>query len=89
MLGRCVKLAVIGFGLFVASAYATAAGAAELKIWTARAIATVLDQIGPQFEQTTGHKLAVTTGVPGQFIPRINAGENFDVLVLSSAPVDD
>jgi molybdate transport system substrate-binding protein len=47
-----------------------------------------LREIGPQFEHTTGHRLDVTIGVPAQFTKRINAGERFDVLVLSSAYVD-
>ncbi len=43
-----------------------AANAAEIKIFTARAVATVLDKIGPEFERTTGHKLSVISGLsPG------------------------
>jgi len=39
------------------------ANAAEIKVFTGRAIATVLDKIGPEFERTTGHKLNVISGV--------------------------
>ena len=38
--------------------------AAEIKIWTARAIATVLADIGPQFERTTDHLLDVWSICP-------------------------
>ena len=64
------------------------ANAAEIKVWTARAIATVLAEIGPQFERTTGHNLNVYTGLPADFARRANAGETFDVLISGSGPVD-
>jgi len=47
----------------------------------ARAGATVLDKIGPEFERTTGHKLNVISGFGPIFVKQINAGESFDVLV--------
>ena len=46
------------------------ANAAEIKVWTARAIATVLAEIGPQFERTTGHNLNVYSGLPADFLRR-------------------
>jgi molybdate transport system substrate-binding protein len=61
------------------------ANAAELKIFTSRAIATVLDKIGPEFERTSGHKLNVISGFSPNFVKQINAGEPFDV-VVSPAP---
>jgi molybdate transport system substrate-binding protein len=64
------------------------ANAAEIKVWTARAIATVLAEIGPQFEHTTGHNLNVYSGLPADFLRRANAGEPFDILISGSSPVD-
>src|SRR5689334_4857766 len=58
----------------------TSAASAELKVLTSRAIATVLDVVGPQFERTTGNKLTVVTGFSPELIKRINAGEPFDIL---------
>jgi molybdate transport system substrate-binding protein len=57
-----------------------AALSAELRILTARAIATVLEVVGPQFEKNTGHKLIVVTGFSPDLIKRIEAGEPFDIL---------
>ncbi len=62
--------------------------AAEIRIWTARALATVLAEVGPQFERATGHKLDVSSGLPADFVRRADAGESFDVLISGSAPVD-
>jgi len=67
----------IGLGLFFSFSQVTAADAAEVKIFTARAIATVLNEIGPEFERTTGHKLNVIFGLPAQFVKQISAGESF------------
>ena len=65
------------------------ADAAEIKVWTARAIATVLTEVGPQFERTTGHHLNVYSGLPADFLRRANAGEPFDILITGSSPVDE
>jgi molybdate transport system substrate-binding protein len=67
---------------------ADGAGAAEIKLWTARAIATVLAEVGPQFEQATGHKITVTSDLAGPFARRANAGEPFDIIITGSAPLD-
>ena len=69
-------------------AHGGAADAAEIKIFTARAIATVLDKIGPEFERTTGHTLNVISGFGPIFVKQINAGESFDVLVSLPSTID-
>jgi molybdate transport system substrate-binding protein len=56
------------------------AAAAEIKIFTSRAIATVLEKIGPEFERTTGNKLNVIMGFSPVFVKQIDAGEPFDVI---------
>lgn len=53
---------------------------AELKIFTSRAISTVLAEVGSEFEKGSGHKLNVITGLSSEFVSRINAGETFDVI---------
>jgi molybdate transport system substrate-binding protein len=65
------------------------ANADEIKIWTARAIATVLAEIGPQFERETGHKLIVSSDLPAAFALREKAGESFDMLISGTAPVNE
>jgi molybdate transport system substrate-binding protein len=67
----------------------TIASAAEIKIWTARAIATVLAEIGPEFERRTGHTLKISSGLPDAFARRANAGELFDVFISGQSPVDE
>jgi len=64
------------------------ANATEIHVWTARALATVLAEIGPQFERVTGHRLNVYSGLPVDFEKRASAGDPLDVLVSGSSPVD-
>jgi molybdate transport system substrate-binding protein len=76
---RCANLAQISLGLFLAYAPMTAAKADELRVFGTRAIATVLGEVGAQFEQKTGYKLVVLSDIGAGLIRRINAGEPFDV----------
>jgi molybdate transport system substrate-binding protein len=62
--------------------------AAELHVWTARAGATVLEEIGPAFERATGHQLIVTADLPAPFLKRARAGEPFDILISTEGPID-
>ncbi len=61
----------------------------EIRVWTARAIATVLAEIGPEFERATGYRLTVTSDLPPAFLRRARAGEPFDVLISGAATVDE
>ncbi len=76
-----------GLGL-VFLAQAQGAHAAEIKVWTARAIATVLAEVGPQFERATGHKLTVSSDLSAPFVRRAHAGEPFDIMITGSAALD-
>ena len=80
------KLTSIVFGLLIATGFG--ANAAEIKVLTARAGATVLEKIGPEFERATGIKLNVITGIGGAFVKRINDGEPFDVFIAGPPLID-
>jgi molybdate transport system substrate-binding protein len=60
---------------------AHASEAAELKIMTPRSMWTVLKEIGPQFERTSGCKLNVVTDIAATLADRIVDGESFDIFV--------
>jgi len=74
--------------LAVMLAHPAAAGAAEINVWTSRAIATVLAEIGPQFERETGHRLHVYSGLPTDFETRMASGDAVDLVISGSAPID-
>ena len=58
------------------------ASAAELKVFGSRVTKMMIGDLGPGFEQATGHKLTVVTDVAAVMKRRIEAGEPFDLAVL-------
>ena len=79
------KLQIAAISVILACAHTVGARASEITVWAQRAIATVLAEVGPKFEQQTGHKLKVTYDLTANFVRRMDAGEAFDILV-SAAP---
>lgn len=65
-----------------------ASGGAAINVWAARALATVLAEIGPEFTRATGHRLEVSSGLADEFERRATAGEPFDLLITGSGPLD-
>lgn len=59
-----------------------------LRVFTTRAIATVLEKIGPDIERRIGRRLEITTDVAIRMVRRVEAGEPFDVLVAAPAQID-
>ena len=82
-------LAASAVALIFVLADTVVASAEEIKVWTARAIATVLAEIGPQFERMTGHTLTISSDLPPAFARRADAGEEFDLLISGASPVDE
>jgi molybdate transport system substrate-binding protein len=83
-----MKIAPLCLFAAAASLLAPSADAAEIKIFTSRAIATVLEKTGPGFERGSGHKLNVVTGFSPVFVKQINAGEPFDLVVAPPPTID-
>ena len=68
--------------------YPADAAAAELRILIPRSIWTVLNEIGPQFERTSGYKLDVVTDLAATLAQHINDGEGFDVFISPPAQMN-
>jgi molybdate transport system substrate-binding protein len=60
-----------------------------LRVWTARALATVLAEAGSEFEQASGYRLALTSDLPTGFERRFAAGERVDLLITGSVVLDE
>jgi molybdate transport system substrate-binding protein len=65
------------------------AGAAEIKVLSAAVMKPVLAELTGQFEQTTGHKLAVSYVPAGAARSRVEAGETFDVVILQRPAAEE
>ena len=72
----------------IVAAFTETAAAAEIKILAPRAIFTVLQEAGPQFEGTTGHKINVSVDLAAVVVRRVNSGEDFDIAVAAPAQID-
>jgi molybdate transport system substrate-binding protein len=64
------------------------AACAEIKVLTAGAFKQVLLAMLPEFERQSGHKVIVDNDTVGALTKRIEAGETFDLAVLTPTGVD-
>jgi molybdate transport system substrate-binding protein len=64
------------------------AACAEIKVLTAGAFKQVLLAMLPEFERQSGHKVIVDNDTVGALTKRIEAGEAFDLAVLTPTAVD-
>ena len=70
-------------------AQSVAAEAAEVKVLSTPAMRPAMNELGPQFERATGHKLVIQFGATGVLKRQIDAGERFDVAILTAPLIDD
>jgi len=78
-----LTLAALIFGLTLLPV--AAARAAELRVIAGGSITNLLNDLGPQFEKASGHKLSIHFDSTPNIIARVNSGTPFD---LAIAPVD-
>ncbi len=76
------------FAITVMLATASAAEAAEIKVLCSNGIKAVVEELVPQFERATGHTVVLTFEPSTQLKKRIDAGEAFDLTVLTPALID-
>jgi molybdate transport system substrate-binding protein len=60
------------------------AQAAEIRVLSTGAARSAYEEIAQQFERATGHKLVTHFGLPTELVKKVEAGEPFDVVILSS-----
>src|SRR5438045_1805326 len=70
-------------------AHSALGNAAELKLLCVVALTSTLNQVGPQFERETGDKLAIRYGASPAFKNQIEAGEAFDLAILTAPVLDE
>ncbi|WP_298108792.1 molybdate ABC transporter substrate-binding protein [Bradyrhizobium sp.] len=75
-------------GVTSAALWAGACPAAELKLLTAGAFRSTVLALLPEYERTSGNKVSVENDTVGALMKRIEAGESFDVVVMTPAAVD-
>jgi len=75
-------------GAVAAALCAPASQAAELKLLTAGAFKSTVLALLPDYEKASGNKVSVDNDTVGALMKRIEAGENFDVVVMTPEAVD-
>ncbi len=75
-------VAAVNIGLMFLLQGGIAAQAAEVKVLSAAAMQTVMQDLGPKFEHATGHKLTITFGNMGALVKRVQSGETADVVII-------
>jgi molybdate transport system substrate-binding protein len=66
-----------------------AAIAAEIKIISSVGMRAVLEELQPQFERTTQHKLIITFGTAAPLKRQVDEGAAFDVTILTPPMLED
>jgi molybdate transport system substrate-binding protein len=75
-----MKRIAIALGLMMATM--TASRASELKLIAGGSLAPLFRELGPQFENASGHTLSIHFDSTPNIITRINAGTSFDAVVV-------
>ena len=86
---KSVSLATTLIGLAVLLPLATAVHAAEIKVLASNGVKAALDELAPAFERETGHKLVLNFNLAAVIKRQIEAGETFDLAIITSAGIDD
>jgi molybdate transport system substrate-binding protein len=86
---KFTTLALTAFMTLTVLAQPGVASAAEIKVLCSTGIKAVMEELVPQFEQATRHKVVVRYGLAAVLKRQIEAGEPFDIAVLTPPLIDD
>ena len=70
-------------------AHASPAIAADIRVLCSNGLKSVFEELAPQFERASGHKIVVTYGLAAGFKQQIDGGTPFDVAILTPVLIDD
>jgi molybdate transport system substrate-binding protein len=85
-----MKPALIAGKLFALAIFAAgAANAAEIKVFASNALKTALEELAPQFEKATEHKLTFNFNAAAMLKAEIEKGAAFDLAILGGPTADD
>ena len=91
LLGRRERSVIALAALVIASLASpklAKADAATLTVFAPRAIATVLREVGREFEQRSGYHLTTVVDLTTNLVPRVKAGEPVDVVIALPNLID-
>jgi molybdate transport system substrate-binding protein len=89
MRGNLLGRILLAGGVVLAALSAQAAGAAEIRVYASIALRSSLADIVPTYERASGNKVHLEITTVAALKKRIEAGEAFDVAVLTPAALSD
>ena len=88
-MGRGALLSAGILSLLLLLLQSPAVRAAEIKVIGSTGVAGVVNELGRQFEAKTGHKVQTDFAVVAVSKRKIDAGDTFDIAVLSPTAIDE
>jgi molybdate transport system substrate-binding protein len=82
------RVVVTAIATALLQAFASAAAAAEIKVLCSNGLKAVVEDLVPQFEEKTRNTVVLKFEPSTQIQKRIEAGEAFDVAVMTTALID-
>lgn len=79
----------VAFAFLLVVSISVVAQAAEIRVLCSNGLKAVMEAAAPQFERSSGHKVTMKFGLAAGFKQQIEAGESFDLAVLTPALIDD
>lgn len=79
----------VGVGAGMVLAALATAHAAEIRVISSVGVKAALEQLKPEFERITSHKLTLLLGSAVPLKRQIDAGETFDVAILTPSMIDE
>lgn len=76
-------------GFTLSLALSACAQAAEITVLSSNGVKTVLEELAPQFEKATRHKLVLRFAPAAELKTQIEKGDAFDLTILTAAGIDD
>jgi molybdate transport system substrate-binding protein len=70
------------------AATATSVRAADIRLICSNGFHAVIEELGPQYERATGHKLIVRYGLAAVLLKDIEGGEAFDLTILAPPQIE-
>jgi molybdate transport system substrate-binding protein len=89
MNSRTIVTELRGVGLATALLFSTFASPAEIKILSTMAVRSVMEQLIPEFERASGHKVVIAYDTSNIMAKRVQDGEAVDLAILTPALIED
>jgi molybdate transport system substrate-binding protein len=80
---RMVLIVAAAVMMLVAPAHA-----AEVTLLCSNALKSVIEELAPQFERASGHRLTIVYGSTGALKARVDKGEAFDLAIFGAGAID-